>query len=637
MSFGRKIDSPEGKSENTVLLVFAAIGSFGWALVMAAIVILQVGVGAATGQNDVAALGYWNFIAVIFYVVIGAGILLRKKWAWGWGIGTNIINVLFGTVQLFDGGLLNILLIPIEVLIAIALYFTRPSRSLSEEYGGRAFIPVQEEHHLAAKQALNPSGAIADTAASAPVSAIGIWNCSKQHSNPNSSSFCVQCGEAYERPQAKCPSCGAVAEIVTAFCGSCGQPMGQKPLSSSVPVQVVDSTRTEPMSPSTMMYQESSGLGWPGALGASLVSVALLLTAYFSPWICLYNLRAALLSGDASAIDRYVDFVSLRSNIKDKANRYIETLSKGENTLVRMYAGLVVDQYLNPVVMEKVVNPETAALLFRNESELSLLKPITEKLRNALRSESLNTETTVEYNGFSTFILSTHVPEADSEQLCRCRMTLEIIFKRKMVVLWELTDIVLRTGETRAESASNSSNLPKTSPLDTNEPSKNGTSLESSPDSGDMKTMGASASAQVEGGNDNQSGGSALAPAQSAHRSDLSILDEDAVKNAVSFALRRYSEGGISGLLAEVSSCYESLEKASSPSTSSSDSVYKHFERCLSMDLAGHHISRRLGAHEFFTRALVMGRAHSSKVVSGDAGRIERVEKVVAAALGANP
>jgi hypothetical protein len=48
------------KNENTVVLVFAAIASFGWALVMAVIVLLQIGAGTATGQKDITAIGtFW--------------------------------------------------------------------------------------------------------------------------------------------------------------------------------------------------------------------------------------------------------------------------------------------------------------------------------------------------------------------------------------------------------------------------------------------------------------------------------------------------------------------------------------------------------------------------------------------------
>ena len=467
MGFIRENEPTHFKNENTGVLVFAAIASFGWALVMAVIVLLQIGVGTATGQKDITAVGYWNFLVVILYVFIGTGVLLRKKWAWDWGIGTNVINALWGIIQLFDGVLLNVLLIPIEILITIALYYTRPSRSLSQEYGGRAFIPTEEN-----KSILTSQSPQLPQENSAQARRPGMWTCSKHHANNESALFCVECGEAFVPSVATCAFCGAACDLVSAFCGKCGKPVGQVLSHNRPPSHSTAPTPSEVMHFSSITHNDGNAAAWRIMVCTTLGVIALAAAAYVSPWICLYNLRDALLKGDDSAIDRYVDFVALRSNIKVKANRYVEMLSKEENGLVRMSAGLLVDQYLNPVVMEKFVNPQTVALLFSNNEELSVLKPITEKLRSALQSESLNGVPTLKYQGVSTFVIRAKVPEADSERLCRCRVSVDVIFKRHMLMIWKVTDIVIEKEDIQTKSASSSSSLGKSSAFDAGGPAE---------------------------------------------------------------------------------------------------------------------------------------------------------------------
>jgi hypothetical protein len=118
-------NSSGGAGGNTILATSAAIGSFLWAAVMVLVVLLQLGLAATTKNGEFAALGYWNLVVVALYVVIGIGVLMRKKWAWDWGIGSNTLNLLFGIYQLTQGVLVQVLLLPIELFIMIALYVTK--------------------------------------------------------------------------------------------------------------------------------------------------------------------------------------------------------------------------------------------------------------------------------------------------------------------------------------------------------------------------------------------------------------------------------------------------------------------------------------------------------------------------------
>ena len=113
-----------GTGGKKTLVTCAAIGSFLWAAIMTVLVFLQLVVAATNRDDELTALGYWNLVIVAVYVVIGIGILTRKNWAWDWGIGSNALNFLFGIYELTQGRLVNVLLLPIELLIVVALYAT---------------------------------------------------------------------------------------------------------------------------------------------------------------------------------------------------------------------------------------------------------------------------------------------------------------------------------------------------------------------------------------------------------------------------------------------------------------------------------------------------------------------------------
>lgn len=75
------------------LLTTAAVLSFVWGGLMVLIAMFQIG-------NGTAGLGMWNLLASGLYVAIGIGILQRKRKAYQWGIGSNVLNAVFGLVQI---------------------------------------------------------------------------------------------------------------------------------------------------------------------------------------------------------------------------------------------------------------------------------------------------------------------------------------------------------------------------------------------------------------------------------------------------------------------------------------------------------------------------------------------------------
>jgi len=110
------------------LIWWAGIGSFAWAAIMVLLVLLQLLLAKMKGDSDIAALGYWNLMVVAAYMTIGFGIFQRKKWAWDWGIGSNILNLLVGIYELTqEGVVVQVLLLPVELFVLYALYSTKSS------------------------------------------------------------------------------------------------------------------------------------------------------------------------------------------------------------------------------------------------------------------------------------------------------------------------------------------------------------------------------------------------------------------------------------------------------------------------------------------------------------------------------
>ena len=179
-----------------------------------------------------------------------------------------------------------------------------------------------------------------------------------------------------------------------------------------------------------------TGISSKTIMGVLLALILLAGVSYVSPWICLYNLRQALLSGDESAIDRYVDFPSIRTAVKANAKRYAATLAKDldKSEYGQLLSRPLVDGFLNSAVIENIVNAHTLAMLFHGGEEYTLLKPVTEKLKAALQSNSLNSASTLGYDGLSTFVIHSSLPETGG-------IVVDIIFKRNVLFLWQLSDI----------------------------------------------------------------------------------------------------------------------------------------------------------------------------------------------------
>jgi len=104
-----------------VFATLAGIASILWAAIMFLLVCLQLFLAVGQSSATFAALGFWNALIAVLYLAIAIGIFMKKKWAWDWGIGSNSLNMIFGIYQVFVGAWINVVFLPIELFILIAL------------------------------------------------------------------------------------------------------------------------------------------------------------------------------------------------------------------------------------------------------------------------------------------------------------------------------------------------------------------------------------------------------------------------------------------------------------------------------------------------------------------------------------
>jgi hypothetical protein len=109
------------------LVLWAGIGSFLCAAIWLLVASDQFERATIRNNDSLAAIGMWNLVVVAVYVALGIGILKRKKWGWDWGRGTNMVNMFLGVYELSQGVTVQVILLPIELLILIALYSTKSS------------------------------------------------------------------------------------------------------------------------------------------------------------------------------------------------------------------------------------------------------------------------------------------------------------------------------------------------------------------------------------------------------------------------------------------------------------------------------------------------------------------------------
>lgn len=102
------------------------------------------GVAYEFGQGSVAMwlTAVWNMLIVVLHVVIGVGVLQRKRWAYNWGIGTGTINAGLTVINVCMGACLLVPLLPLDIMMAVFLYMAKSEfQTLEQEAEAFASVP----------------------------------------------------------------------------------------------------------------------------------------------------------------------------------------------------------------------------------------------------------------------------------------------------------------------------------------------------------------------------------------------------------------------------------------------------------------------------------------------------------------
>lgn len=142
--------------------------------------------------------------------------------------------------------------------------------------------------------------------------------------------------------------------------------------------------------------------------GAGVLAAALIAIYVASPWIAADRLAKALKSGDPAAIDRMVDFPSMRESLSSQLTAKLNAEMRDDpETADNPFAGLVT--LIAPTIVNQLVNvivtPEGIAKLSREAMKAEAAEDAADrgKRKRKAKDEVEDPKPTLAYTGLNTF------------------------------------------------------------------------------------------------------------------------------------------------------------------------------------------------------------------------------------------
>lgn len=170
-----------------------------------------------------------------------------------------------------------------------------------------------------------------------------------------------------------------------------------------------------------------------------LVSVIVLLVIYVfaSPYLVVYQIRAATQSNDAPALAKHIDFISVRTNLKDQLNQKIAGITSQAGDDQRPFsrfgtalAGLMVDKlvdvYVTPSGMQQLMSGKKPQSPSTAPQKTPSNTPTTHTEKPAVTSS-------MSYQSLNTFVVSATGKTGDR---------VDVVLSRQGLT-WKVTNIVL--------------------------------------------------------------------------------------------------------------------------------------------------------------------------------------------------
>ncbi|MDW8002177.1 MAG: DUF2939 domain-containing protein [Deltaproteobacteria bacterium] len=167
-----------------------------------------------------------------------------------------------------------------------------------------------------------------------------------------------------------------------------------------------------------------------------LLCIILLLTGiglYLTPYFAVYNMKKAAENKDADALSDYIDYPSLRENLKANIGAKIagEIAKMKDGNPFGVFGLAFAALLINPMI-DALITPESVAMLMKGE------KPILDGLESSSGKESLSEKSEIEisrsYKGFDRFVVKVRRKGSSEEPV-------ELIFRRHGLISWKLSGL----------------------------------------------------------------------------------------------------------------------------------------------------------------------------------------------------
>lgn len=156
-----------------------------------------------------------------------------------------------------------------------------------------------------------------------------------------------------------------------------------------------------------------------------LVVILSIIYLYASPYWTTFKMKSAILDGKTELLSKYIEFDTLRDNIKEQINASIAKSMNSEEMADNPFAGLGVSfaKSIGEKLIDEMITPQAIAKMLKGG------KPTSSNSRKAVSDPFENV--TTGYTGFNEFIVNVPI-EGDED--------VKFVFNRDFLS-WKLTNI----------------------------------------------------------------------------------------------------------------------------------------------------------------------------------------------------
>ncbi|MFC3533291.1 DUF2939 domain-containing protein [Vogesella facilis] len=167
--------------------------------------------------------------------------------------------------------------------------------------------------------------------------------------------------------------------------------------------------------------------------GLAIAAVALAGWFYYTPYQAVHGMQAAAHERNASKLASYVDFPTVKENLKAELNG--QMLQKLQGNPLAAVGAVFAGAMVNAMV-DAVVSPQGLAMVLQGEKPLSSTHRSESGSPEAPATESDKVETQMGYDGLNQFTVKVYRHDQPAHAI-------NLVLQRHNLVSWQLTEIRL--------------------------------------------------------------------------------------------------------------------------------------------------------------------------------------------------